>query len=70
MDEMSWRCAAPMIARAAKKRGQDVYQYQFEVGQPGIPEYLGSTHSADNFALQNATSSYASNATMVDLAHE
>lgn len=70
MDEMSWKCAAPMIARAAIRRKQKVYEYRFDANQPLIPSYLGSTHSSDNWFLQNATSSYASNTTMVGVAQE
>ncbi|ORY92750.1 Alpha/Beta hydrolase protein [Leucosporidium creatinivorum] len=70
MDENGFKCAAPMIARAARKRSQTAYEFRFDANQPGVPEYLGSTHSSDNWYLQNATSTYAPNATMLAVAHE
>lgn len=30
MDENSWKCAAPMIARAAKGRSQKAWEYRFD----------------------------------------
>ncbi|KAL7008361.1 hypothetical protein EMMF5_002090 [Cystobasidiomycetes sp. EMM_F5] len=68
-DDSLAKCAAPMVARAYSAAGLPTFQARFNAPQPGYPAYMGTTHSSDNFYLQNATSTF-NNQTMVNLALE
>jgi hypothetical protein len=61
-----------MIARAAKKRKTNTWEYVFDAAQPGYPAWMGATHSSNNYFLQTPRSdpALAQNETMLAIANE